>query len=291
MRISLALVAAGMFATAQAQTLPQASAVPGGIVLLDLGPVETPKPVARFQNQRVMIVAANNRWNAVVGLPLTLKAGTYSLHSEAAGTAASQPFAVTAKNYPAQHLTVQNKRMVNPEPRDLERIQRDQAVLGKAFLAWSEVEAPPLRFALPTVGRLSSSFGLQRYFNGEARQPHSGIDIAAPLGTPVTAPAAGVVVETGDFFFNGNTVLLDHGQGLITMFNHLNRVAVAAGTRVERGQLLGEIGMTGRVTGAHLHWTVSLNNARIDPLLLLDDGELARLNANATPPANDTSPK
>jgi len=128
---------------------------------------------------------------------------------------------------------------------------------------------------------------LQRYFNGEARQPHSGIDIAAPLGTPVTAPAAGTVVETGDFFFNGNTVLLDHGQGLITMFNHLNRVAVTTGTRVERGQLLGEIGMTGRVTGAHLHWTVSLNNARVDPLLLLDAGELSRLDANAATSAGE----
>jgi murein DD-endopeptidase MepM/ murein hydrolase activator NlpD len=286
-RISLAILAAGFFATAHAQSLPQASAVPGGIVLLELAPVDTSKPVARFENQRVMIVAANGSWNAVVGLPLALKPGKYSLRTEAAGTATSQTFVVAAKSYPAQHLTVKNKRMVNPEPADLERIQRDQAVLGKAFLAWSEVEAPPLRFALPAVGRLSSSFGLQRYFNGEARQPHSGIDIAAPLGTPVTAPAAGTVVETGDFFFNGNTVLLDHGQGLITMFNHLNRVAVTTGTRVERGQLLGEIGMTGRVTGAHLHWTVSLNNARVDPLLLLDAGELSRLDANAATSAGE----
>jgi murein DD-endopeptidase MepM/ murein hydrolase activator NlpD len=264
---------------AHAQGLPQASAVPGGVVLMPLSTESGPKPHAQFEDRRVMIVPADNQWCAVVGLPLGLKPGTHLLRATIGGSPASFPFVVATKSYPAQHLTVQNKRMVNPNAEDMKRIQRDQAVIGKAFLAWSDVDLPPLRFALPANGRLTSAFGLQRYFNGEARQPHSGIDIAAAAGTPVTAPAAGAVVETGDFFFNGNTVLLDHGQGLITMYNHLNRIAVQVGMRVERGQLLGEVGMTGRVTGPHLHWTVSLNNARVDPMLFLEDAELVRLNS------------
>jgi murein DD-endopeptidase MepM/ murein hydrolase activator NlpD len=112
-------------------------------------------------------------------------------------------------------------------------------------------------------------FGLRRYFNDQPRQPHSGIDIAGPVGTPVTAPFAGIVANTGDYFFNGKTVFIDHGQGLISMFNHLSRITVKSGARVAAGEKIGEIGMTGRVTGPHLHWTVSLNNSRVDPMLFL----------------------
>jgi murein DD-endopeptidase MepM/ murein hydrolase activator NlpD len=122
----------------------------------------------------------------------------------------------------------------------------------------------------PVDGRYSSPFGLRRYFNDQPRKPHSGLDIAAPEGTPIQAAESGVVVETGDYFFNGKTVFIEHGQGLVTMYCHLRKIDVETGQTVTRGEKIGEVGKTGRVTGAHLHWSVSLNHAMVDPLLFLD---------------------
>ena len=149
------------------------------------------------------------------------------------------------------------------------RIEREQEIIRAAFSTWSDLPLKSLQFRLPAQGRISSIFGLRRFFNNEPRQPHSGIDIAAPTGSPVVAPLAGIVVESGEYFFNGKTIFLDHGQGLVSMFNHLSRILVERGKRVETGEKIGEIGMTGRVTGPHLHWTVSLNNSRVDPELFL----------------------
>ena len=121
----------------------------------------------------------------------------------------------------------------------------------------------------PVEGRYSSPFGLRRFFNEQARKPHSGLDIVANEGTPVRAAADGVVINTGNYFFNGNTVFIDHGQGLITMYCHLNRIDVSDGQQVKRGDLIGGVGSTGRVTGAHLHWSVLLNGTLVNPELFL----------------------
>lgn len=124
-------------------------------------------------------------------------------------------------------------------------------------------------FIPPKAGKFINSFGRKRFFNNEERAPHSGLDIPAPIGQKVVAPADGIVVQTGDYFFNGKTVLIDHGQGLISMFCHLSKIEVSKGQHITQGELLGLVGNTGRVTGPHLHWGMSLNDARVDPQLLL----------------------
>jgi murein DD-endopeptidase MepM/ murein hydrolase activator NlpD len=184
-------------------------------------------------------------------------------------TARAIPFKVGKHDYETQRVTIANRRQVDPEPDDLRRIAREQESLVRAFSTFSDSRPEGFAFDLPSAGRVSGGFGLRRFFNDEPRQPHSGLDIAAPEGTPIAAPAAGTVIEIGDYFFNGFTVILDHGQGLVTMYNHLSRIDVAKGARVARGESIGAVGHTGRVTGPHLHWSVSLNNARVNPALFL----------------------
>lgn len=141
--------------------------------------------------------------------------------------------------------------------------------MAPAWKAWPEGLIPSLSFVQPTPGGLTSSFGLRRVFNGEARSPHSGLDIKAPAGQAVRAPAAGVVVLAGDFFFSGQAVFLAHGEGVVSLFAHLSKTSVTQGQVVRTGDLLGEVGSTGRATGPHLHWSLSLNNARVDPRIFL----------------------
>ncbi len=268
----------GSVLTAAAAELPRAEPVPGGVAIVTLAPTSTPRPRAYFDGGRVMVVEHDGQWRAVVGLPLSLEPGEHILVVDSAGHRQTRPFTVHPKTYATQQLVLTDRRLVEPRPDDLARIRADLAAIQAAFATWTEtLTPPPLRFTLPVRGRLSSPFGLRRYFNGQPRQPHSGIDIAAPRGTPILAPAEGEVIATGDFFFNGRSVFLDHGLGLVTMYNHLERIYVQPGERVSRGQPIGEIGTSGRVTGPHLHWTVSLNNARVDPMLFLEEAAAAAL--------------
>jgi murein DD-endopeptidase MepM/ murein hydrolase activator NlpD len=257
-----------LFTTAGFAQLPRDSRVPGGVAVFALTVNAEPRPAVLFQKQRVLVAKENGAWHAVVGLPLTLSPGAHAIEVRQGSVQFNLPFKVADKTYPCENIKVK-KSFVDLSKADLVRHQSDREKTERAFAAWNERDDVPLRLSLPTAGRLGSGFGIKRFFNGQPRQPHSGLDIAAPVGTPVAAPAQGVVVETGDYFFNGLTVFIDHGQGLVTMYNHLNRIAVKPGEEVARGALLGEVGKTGRVTGAHLHWTVSLNNTRVDPLLFL----------------------
>lgn len=271
LRRAMPLLVALLAPVAAIAQLPQSSPVPGGIAIVGVAPETAPAPQVSFQGQRVLVTRADGAWRAVVGLPLSLKAGEHkiSVVDRPQATPRELTFKVLPKEYEAQYLTLKNKRQVDPNAEDLQRILRDKEILDSAFNTWSDNLADDLRFDVPAQGRFSSAFGLRRFFNKQPRQPHSGLDIAAPEGTPITAPAAGRVIEVGDYFFNGNTVLIDHGQGLVSMYNHLSHIDVAKGQHVARGETIGAIGATGRVTGAHLHWTISLNNARVDPNLFL----------------------
>ncbi|VAW93376.1 Peptidase, M23/M37 family [hydrothermal vent metagenome] len=250
-----------------AGSLPKSNAVPGGIAVINLNlSSNQPTPRATFKKNRVMVKEKNNLWHAVVGIPLSAKAGKYFI-KDSKGRKYS--FTVKQKKYKTQYLTIKNKRKVNPTKKDIERIIKEKKVIRTVFKKWRNISNVSTEFIVPVNGPFSSPFGLRRFFNKQPRRPHSGLDIAAATGTPVHAAAAGIVSNTGDYFFNGNSVFIDHGQGLITMYFHLSKVNIETGQKVNQGDIIGEVGMTGRVTGPHLHWSVNLNNTRVEPTLFL----------------------
>lgn len=271
--LSSVLLTTNVFAapitSATTSPLPHTAAVPGGIVTVNLGPVNGSVPKVHYNKKRVMVIQNTGQWQAVVGIPLTAKSGKQKL--TLANSNQSISFDVAQKNYTEQRLTIKNKRKVNPNKEDMKRIRDERGRINSALRHWQQRASVETRFILPVKGRLSSPFGLRRFFNEQPRKPHSGIDIAAPEGTPIIAPAAGRVIENGDFFFNGNSVFIDHGQGLVTMYCHMSRINVKPGQQVAQGETIGAVGQTGRVTGPHLHWSVSLNDARVDPALFFKD--------------------
>ena len=212
-------------------------------------------------------------WRALVGIDLGVAPGEYEakLDGTTAGgehVFASQAIHVDAKEFPTRNLRVA-PRFVTPPASAQARIDRERMMLGRLF----RVNAPEARwtepFVVPIAGAVVSGFGVRSVFNNEPRAPHGGADFASPEGTPVAAPDAGNVVLAADLYFTGNTVVIDHGVGLQSLFAHLSRTDVREGDHVARGQVLGAVGATGRATGPHLHWTVRLNGARVDPLSLI----------------------
>ena len=205
----------------------------------------------------------------MVGIPLEALPGMHALTIQSGPRKLSYPFKIEPKTYAVQHLVIKDRRKVEPRPADLKRIAEEAKIIGRAKAHWREADEVPLPLLLPVKGRFSSPFGLRRFINGHERNPHSGLDIAAIQGTPIRAAASGSVVTIGDFFFTGKTVFIDHGQGLITMYCHMNTMDVGEGRTVERGQRIGTVGMTGRATGPHLHVSVILNQTMVDPVFLL----------------------
>ena len=239
--------------------------VPGGVAVIALG--DAPQaPRVRYQDKPALVIKEDGkRWIAIVGIPLSVKTGTQQIDAN------GQPlsFQVEPRHYREQRITLKNQEQVSPNPANLKRIERELAEQRDAYRHFSPRQPSNLLFDKPVDGPLSSPFGLRRFFNDQERNPHSGLDFAAPAGTPIKAPAAGQVILTGDYFFNGKTVFVDHGQGLISMFCHLSQIGVQVGDELARGEVLGQVGSTGRSTGPHLHWNVSLNDARIDPSIFI----------------------
>jgi murein DD-endopeptidase MepM/ murein hydrolase activator NlpD len=249
--------------------LPQPAAVPGGVVIIDLGAAAAP-PTAQYNGRPVMVLARDGGgWNAVVGIALAADPqARHAIEVRDNGGKREVAFSLEPKQYAEQRLTVAPKH-VELSPRDLARHERERAHLASLLRRHSPQAPATLRLVTPTAGPRSSSFGLRRVFNNQPRAPHSGMDIAAPTGTPVLCAAAGEVIDAGDYFFNGQTVIVDHGQGLLTLYCHLSAIDCAAGARLDAGAPLGRVGATGRVTGAHLHFSVYLNATPVDPALFL----------------------
>ncbi|MBX3702884.1 MAG: peptidoglycan DD-metalloendopeptidase family protein [Steroidobacteraceae bacterium] len=268
---------AAVVALAQAQApdsaslagrLPRTEAVPGGVVAI---PIEGPpdaEPVVTLDGARAMVLKDADGWLAIVGIPLSARPGRHELVVGRAGATARIGFDVAAKEYAVQRLKVPPAQ-VDLSKENLRRVEDERLRIRKALTTYTASAPQTLRLLQPTEGPRSSSFGLRRFFNEQARNPHTGMDIAAPTGSAVRAAAAATVVDVGDYFFNGNTVILDHGAGLVTMYCHLSRVLVKPGDRLAAGDPIGAVGATGRVTGAHLHFGVTLNGTMVDPELFL----------------------
>jgi murein DD-endopeptidase MepM/ murein hydrolase activator NlpD len=264
-----ALPASGVAAATSSGVWPKSLQVPGGVARLSLGPAAE-RPVAYSGEVPLLVLGDAIEWTAIVGIPLAAEPGEASITLETPGGRRTLPYTITPKRYSEQRLKVE-PRTVDLSPEDQARYERERA---HQALVMATLTEPPhtssLRMRAPTPGRRSSSFGLRRIFNGQARNPHSGMDIAAATGTPVVSPLPARVIDTGDYFFNGNTVWLDHGGGLLSLMCHLSETDVKPGDVLKAGERLGAVGATGRVTGPHLHWGVMLNRTMVDPALFLD---------------------
>lgn len=187
--------------------------------------------------------------------------------------------AIAPRDWPVERIVGVPPDTVSPPPEVAARIEREQALVSAARVRDDARQDFAQRFTwpVPMPGRISGRFGNQRVYvlpdgTGVPKTPHSGMDIAVPAGTPVLAPAAGIVTFTGDLYLTGNTVLLDHGHGISSNFLHLSRIDVVPGQRVEQGQPIGAVGGTGRASGPHLHWGMNWFETRIDPLLVVEQG-------------------
>ncbi len=251
-----------------AQALPEQALVPGGIALLKL-PAYTAGTTVSFKDKRIAIFPYKDTWIAMAGIGLKTKPGNYEfLIRQAEGPTEKVQITIEHKKYDEQHLTIKNKRKVNPNKKDSERIAAESSRKKYARRLYSESEVK-VDFIWPVSGRISSIYGLRRFFNEQERRPHSGLDIAADEGTPIKAVADGTVIDTGDFFFSGNMIYLDHGQGIISLYAHLSKISVKPGDKIMQGDIIGNVGQTGRVTGPHLHFAVYANQTLIDPVFML----------------------
>ena len=262
----------GAAAQVVVDSLPESLLAPGGIAVV---PTQGEAVSGSYRDQRIMLAQHEGEQYAIIGIPLDAEPGPQQFKLTGAGGEQSElRFDVTYKQYRERHLTIANERQVNPNAEDMERITRESAEMRRAFSTWSESLTPVFSMRPPVDGVRSSSFGSRSFFNGQPRNPHSGMDIAAAEGTPIHAPAPGVILATGNYFFNGNTIIMDHGHGLISLYCHMNTIDVEPGVAIKAGEQIGRVGSTGRVTGPHLHWSVNLNNVRVDPVLFLGENSV-----------------
>ena len=211
---------------------------------------------------------AKGEWQGWIGIDLKKRANVYPITWQAKATQFHDTLQVKAGHFRVSRIQVA-KKMASFDAAAIKRIRSDQAAIKATYAMPVSMDTDFTAAVAPVHGVESTPFGAQRYVNGEARSPHAGVDIATPQGTPVLAPLAGEVLLVESMFLNGNLMVLGHGHGLVTVYAHLSHFDVKQGEKVGAGQKIGEVGSTGRSTGAHLHWGMRFYNARVDPKSLL----------------------
>jgi len=245
---------------------------PGGIVKLRF----KNKPELFIKGERINIFSKKEKTDWLVLLPLSLYKGTDTLRLTSKTSSMFQVHLIEVKpdNYPKQYINVKNKEFVKASKKTLERIQKDSASKKKGFATFTRLYINDLKMIKPLDSKLRHDFGRKRFFNGVPKNPHAGIDLSGKRGDKIKAPLSGTVITLGNLFYNGNMMLLDHGQGLITAYSHLSKYLKKDGDWVKQGEYIGEVGSTGRATGPHLHWSVYLNGEPVNPDLFLEDASL-----------------
>lgn len=249
---------------------------PGEIIMVFMTENSTvKKAVIRFLEKEFLLVNRGVEWEpqAFIGLDLAIKPGSYLMKVyvekiDGAWEILQKEFQVKAKEFPVKKLWLE-ERYVTPPPTELERIRRESEILDMVYSVVTPHWLGRGRFIMPCQGEVSPNFGERRIYNNRTRSSHSGIDISSSQGSPVKASNSGMVVLASNLYFSGLTVIIDHGLGLFTLYCHFSKIKVRRGQLVMKGDVVGEIGATGRVTGPHLHWAVKLLGSRIDPFALI----------------------
>ena len=258
-------------ASACALLLAAAVAAPGGVAAVPVGGGAQP-PQVTVDTMRVLVMRDAKAWCALVGIPLSAKPGDKIALDIRRANAREETRRITVgrKKYASQRLSVPREQ-AELSAEQLAQYEMERSHLLQVLGTFSEAAPATIALREPVPGRRSGSFGLRRIINGEPRSPHSGMDIAADSGTPIAAAAAGRVVDIGEYLFLGKTVILDHGQGLLSLYAHMSEVDAMPAQAVAAGAVIGKVGTSGRATGPHVHFSVYLNTAAVDPAYFLKE--------------------
>lgn len=248
---------------------------PGEILVFTTNSTSVKEAQVWFMDRKIAMGKdkTSPKFRAFLGLDLGIKPGVYPvkiLFQDSSGRwdTLEKEITVLSKDFPVKKLWVDEK-YVTPPPSVRERIQQESEILRTIYDRFTSGWLGKGQFILPLEGKSSDNFGERRIYNNKPRTSHGGVDISAPAGTPVKASNSGEVVLAHDLYFSGKTVIIDHGLGLFTLYLHLSRVRVKTGDKVGKGDIVGEVGATGRVTGPHLHWGVKVFGNSVDPFSLL----------------------
>lgn len=257
------------FITQGVLAAPRNAPVPGGVAIVTLATSHGASPMVSFNGIPQPVLKFEGRQVALIGIPLDTKAGGHWIVVESGKDRQELPLQIKSRHYPTQALRIPDSKMVTPPPEVEARIEAEQLQIAAWKRHFSAQPEPDIHFDLPATGPRSARFGVKRVLNGEPRSPHAGLDVAVPVGAPLRAPAAGKVLAVADLYFTGKTVVIDHGQGILTLYAHLSQIDATEGQILKRGEIFGASGVSGRITGPHLHWVVILGGTAVDPELFL----------------------
>lgn len=242
----------------------------GGVALIELkGFIQKPKLF--YKAKEAKVIKQNNKYFAAIGIGLDEKVGKKHIVAVTPDKKEDFYFDIEKKAYKKEYIKLKTNKHVNLSKENLKRYYKDRDLSKKVLSSFNKNISCNLNFIAPLQGRLTSEFGKKRYFNGKPKSPHKGVDIAAKKGTPIAAAEDGIVVIRDNFFFNGNTIYLDHGEGVVSIYCHMSKFAVKKGDFVYKGETIGYVGSTGRVTGSHLHFGIVLNKESVDPAIFIKD--------------------